>query len=314
MTFVLLGSGLVALVGGADLLVRGASTLALRLGLPPLIVGLTVIAWGTSMPELVVSLGGALAAHGDLAVGNVVGSNIANIGLILGSSALIRPLRAEVVLVRRDIPVMILVTGILVVVAVDRSIGRIEGGLFLVGLIAYTGLTLRSARRAAPREIASLAEALPTASMPTGLARTLLLTGLGLVLLLVGGRAFVDGAVRGARALGISEAVIGLTIVAVGTSLPELATSCIAAARGHVDIAVGNAVGSNLFNILGVLGTTAAVRPLTGLAIAPVDLAVMLVLSLLLLPLAWSGKRLDRREGALLLVLYVGYIVWLRCA
>ncbi|MFO7654862.1 MAG: calcium/sodium antiporter [Candidatus Krumholzibacteriia bacterium] len=312
MTILLLAVGFLGLVGGAELLVRGGAALALRLGIPPLVVGLTVVAWGTSSPELVVSAAGALSGRGDLAFGNVVGSNICNVGLILGLSAIVRPLVVHVDLVRRDVPLMLGVSVALTVLALDRDIGRWEGLAFVLVLVAATAYQLLSERRGPQRSAQDLlAIGGPPPAAQADLRRSLLFVGVGLLILIGGGQAFVSGAVRAARTLGMSEAVIGLTVVAVGTSLPELATSLVAACRGQVDLAVGNVVGSNIFNVLGVLGITALAQPLRGVGVGVTDLAVMLGLAALLLPLARTGWRLDRREGALLLAIYAGYTAWL---
>jgi len=305
----LLVAGLVLLVVGAEALVRGSAALARRLGVGPLVVGLTIVAFGTSAPELVVSTRAALAGAGDIALGNVVGSNIANILLILGVAALIRPIRIQTQLVRIDIPIMIAVSLALFLVLDNGRVSRVEGVVLLAGIAAYTALSILLARRERDPAVRRLIEeGLP--AWPRRLFEQVLAIAAGLVLLVFGADLFVRGAVRMAAALGVSEALIGLTVVAVGTSLPELATSIVAAAKGEGDIAVGNAVGSNLFNLLAILGTAATVRPLQATGVGRADLLAMAAAALVLLPLARSGLRLQRWEAALLLAGYVAYVIF----
>ncbi|PAP77100.1 calcium/sodium antiporter [Rubrivirga marina] len=312
LDLLLIAVGLVVLTGGAEGLVRGGAALALRLGLTPLAVGLTVVAFGTSSPELVVSLSAALQGQGDLAVGNVVGSNIFNVAFILGVAALVRPAAAHAQVIRVDVPIVIGSSLLLCALLLDGRLGALEGTVLLAGAGAYTAYTLWAARREAPEVQAEAGGALPDADGP--LWRDLAFVVGGLVLLVAGARMLVTGAVSIAEAAGLSEAIIGLTILAAGTSLPELATSVVAALRGQSDIAIGNVVGSNIFNVLGILGVTSLVRPLAPGGIGPVDLGVMLVLAIALLPLLRTGFRLDRLEGALLLLSYVGYTAYLLVA
>jgi cation:H+ antiporter len=312
-------AGFLLLLAGADLLVRGAAALALRLGLPPLVVGLTVVAFGTSSPELVVSGRASLAGAGAIAVGNVIGSNICNIALILGLASLVRPLTIRAQLIRRDVPVAIAAALFLVLVLLDGKVSGPEGGLLLIGLIVYLGFSLHRARAQAARapaggdQAARLEEGLARLPMapsrprhPVWLSALFLLAGIGG--LTWGADLFVKGSVAAAARLGVSQAVIGLTIVAVGTSLPELATSLMASFRKEGDIAIGNVVGSNIFNTLGILGVAALLRPLSAPGIGSVDLGVMVGLSLLMLPLFRSGFVLTRLEGLLLLLIYAGYL------
>ena len=300
-----LAGGLALLYFGAESLVRGAAALALRLGLSPLVVGLTVVALGTSAPELVVSVEAALEGRGGLALGNVVGSNISNVGLILGVSVLLRTAPVLPQLLRRDVPVMVAASVALPLLLLDGALGRAEGAVLAAALVGYVALTLWKARPGS--EALPAAEALPD---PVGSAwRDAALTLGGLVGLVVGGRFLVGGAVGIAEALGVSEAVVGLTIVAVGTSLPELATSVVASLRGEGDIAVGNVVGSNVFNVLGVLGLSAVASPLHRGAIGALDLGAMVLLAAVVVPLMWTGRRLVRWEGALLLGCYAGYLL-----
>lgn len=296
-----LALGLLLLTAGAEGLVRGGSSLALSWRISPLAVGLTVVAFGTSAPELAVSVRAALSGQGAIAAGNVVGSNSFNVAAILGLSALITPLAVHVRLIRLDIPLMLLVTAVGIVVLRDDVVSRLEGLCLVSGLVAYTVITLLLARGA----MATAVEGSPVPQHSTALAAAFVVAGLaGLVF---GAEWFVRGAVDLARRAGMSEAVIGLTIVAAGTSLPELATSLVAAVRRHTDIAIGNIVGSNLFNLLGILGTAAVVKPLATQGLVVLDLTAMAVFAAVLLPLARTGYALRRWEGA---VLFTGYSVY----
>jgi cation:H+ antiporter len=313
--------GLVALIAGAELLVRGASKLALSFGISPLVVGLTVVAFGTSSPELAVSMQSAWSGQVDIALGNVVGSNIFNVLFILGASALIVPLVVHQQLIRQEVPLMIGISLLLWALAADRGIGRWEGALLTMLMVAYTLLLVRQSRRetaAAQAQVdAEYTEAfdgLPKRGWDAhwGVQGLLILSGLALLVL--GAHWLVEAAVAFARALGVSELVIGLTIVAAGTSLPEVATSIMAALRGERDIAVGNVVGSNIFNILAVLGISASIAP-AALPVAPVmlafDIPVLLAVSIACLPIFFTGNQIARWEGALFLALYAAYTLYL---
>ena len=298
-------AGVVLLYYGAETLVRGAATLAVRGNMSPLLVGLTVVAFGTSAPELVVSVQATLAGNGGIAVGNVVGSNICNIALILGAATLVRPLQVDAQLVRLDIPLLIGVSLLLAVFLADERLGTVEGGVLLTGVVAYILFSIRVARR---RVDGALVE-MDVAVKPEGSVwRDLGFVMLGLALLVLGARGLVSGAVAIATEFGVSQTLIGLSIVALGTSLPELATSIVAAFRDEADLAIGNVVGSNLFNALGILGAAALLRPLDAVGLSGSDLGVMLATAVLILPLAWSGSVLSRSEGALLLAVYAGYV------
>jgi len=308
--------GLAALVLGAELLVRGASRLALTFGISPLVVGLTVVAFGTSSPELAVSVQSAWSGQVDIALGNVVGSNIFNVLFILGLSALIVPLVVHQQLIRQEVPLMIGASILLWALAADGGIARWEG-LLLAGLLAaYTILVVRQSRRetAAIRE--EYGEAMPGdgQSWDRHWAVQVLLVLGGLALLVLGSRWLVEAAVEFARALGVSELVIGLTLIAAGTSLPEVATSVMAAIRGERDIAVGNVVGSNLFNILGVIGVSATLAPVS-LTVAPslltFDLPVMVAVALACLPIFFTGNLIARWEGGLFFAYYLAYTAYL---
>ena len=309
---VLIAAGLALLTAGAEGLVRGGAALAIRFGITPLAVGLTVVAYGTSSPEMVVSVSTALADQGNLAIGNVVGSNIFNIALILGVAALVRPAAVQAQTVRLDVPIVIGTAVLLAALLLDGAISRGEGATLIAGALTYTAFTLWSARRETAAVQAEASEALLHEPSPAW--RDALYVAGGLALLVGGSRMLVAGAVSIAQGAGMSEAVIGLTILAAGTSLPELATSLVAAVRGQSDIAIGNVVGSNIFNVVAIVGVSALVRPLAASGIGVVDLAVMVAVSVLLLPLLWTGFRLNRWEGALLLTVYAGYTTHLLVA
>lgn len=307
--YLIIGLGL--LYVGAQTLIRGGAALALRLGLSSLAVGLTVIAYGTSSPEMVVSAQATLSGNGAISLGNVIGSNICNILLILGLAAAIAPVSAHVQVIRREIPIMIAASVLVMGLLWDGALGRLDGALLLAAVIAYTFLTLRDARRAHAASVEKeFKDEMPaTRGLGAGAAAGLVVLGLGILIL--GSHLFVDGAVRLAQGWGISQAVIGLTIVAVGTSLPELATSVVASLKGDSDVAVGNVVGSNIFNLLGILGVAALLHPLDGTDISRIDLGVMLAAAVLLLPLAQVRGKVGRAEGILMLATYAGYTWWL---
>lgn len=293
---------LALLIGGAEFLVRGSVRIAVGLGMTPLVAGLTVAAFGTSSPELVVSVGAAFDGRGDLAMGNIIGSNIGNIALVLGISALIRPLKVERQIVRMDIPVMVVAVLVLVVMLWDGYIGRFEGAILVSGLIYYTFRTIRVAKKSGSGEG-------HPAGPPKLIHYGMVVAGLGL--LVFGGMTFVNSATLIARELGVSEAVIGLTMVAVGTSLPEMATSIIAAIRKESDVAIGNVVGSCIFNVLGILGIAALLAPMAVPEIGVRDLVVLIFVSLVVLPMVRTGFVLNRVEGGLLLAGYIAYVYWL---
>lgn len=299
---------LVILTFGADFLVRGASSVALRFGVTPLVVGLTVVAFGTSAPELVVSLKAAYVGQGDISAGNVVGSNIFNIAAILGIAAMIAPMRVQLQLLRMDAPIMVLTACLLVGVLWDHQVSRWEGILFFIGIIVYVIFNVIASRKQHTAAIdAEFEEGVPHRTKSPWID-TLLIIG-GLVLLVGGSRLLVDNAIALARGLGVSEAIIGLTIVAAGTSMPELATSVVAALKKEADIAIGNIVGSNIFNVLAIVGISGSAFPFTAPGIAPIDLWVMLGLSIALVPLLATGKTLVRWEGAVLFASFIGYTI-----
>jgi len=310
ITIAILILGLVLLYFGAEGLVRGSSSLALRLGVGPLLVGLTVVAFGTSAPEMIVSVKAAYLGQGDISVGNVVGSNICNIGLILAFSAIIVPIKVASQIVRVDTPIMIGATALAMALLYDGSITRAEGILFFLLLIAYIVFSIRLAKKQAADPLAQeFSEEVKISK--TGVALDVLMVVGGLVMLVFGARFLVDSAIVIAKAFGLSEAVIGLTIVAIGTSLPEFATSLIAAIKKEADIAVGNVVGSNIFNILGILGVSAFITPLSSSGITGIDLGVMAVFALALWGFSSTGHRISRIEGSIMVLAYTVYIFWL---
>jgi len=316
MALVYFIAGLTALILGAEALVRGSSRLALAWGISPLVVGLTVVAFGTSAPELAISLGAAWAGQPDIALGNAVGSNIFNVLFILGLSALITPLVVDQQLVRQEVPLMILASVVLWALSSGGVIDRLEGLALAAMLCAYIAFAIRQSRREPEAIREEYKEAVGAAAAGRDRSWTLqvLVVLAGLVLLVVGARWLVSASVDFARALGVSELVIGLTLIAAGTSLPEVATSLVAALRGERDIAVGNVVGSNIFNIFGVLGFSAALAPVP-LRVAPAltafDVPVMVAASVACLPIFYTGSRIARWEGGLFFVYYLAYTVYL---
>jgi cation:H+ antiporter len=311
--WLLAGGGLLYL--GAEWLVSGASGLALSLRVPQLLIGLTVVAYGTSAPEVVVGIRAASTGAGDVALGNVIGSNIANLGLILGIAVLVRPARGSGSLRARELPLLLATALALPLVLLDGRVERWEAFVLVVAALAYTLWMVRSAKTGGlVEEARAVEDATGGAGGPVarGRWRQAAVAAVGLGLLLLGGGLFVDAATALARTWGMSERVVGLTIVAVGTSLPELATSVIAAARGHSDIAVGNVVGSNIFNVLLCLGTAGLTAELASpLERVGVDLAVLAGISLLGLVFMRSARRMARWEGGVLLAGYLGFIAYL---
>lgn len=310
-TGVLFVAGIVLLIWGADLLVRGAAHLAAAAGVPSLIIGLTVVALGTSAPELAVSLQASLNGQAALTLGNIVGSNIANILLILGLAALVVPLLVSPRLLQREVPAMIGISFLLWLLAADGSISRLDGAILVTLLGAFLAATIWTARPAVVPDQ-------PPTTRPDGsawgIARNLGLVVGGLILLVAGAQWLVDGAVAFARVLGVSELVIGLTVVAVGTSLPEIATSILASLRGERDIAVGNVVGSNILNILAVLGLTTLIAPqpiAVPVSALAFDLPVLVAAAVACLPIFFNGRLIARWEGALFLGYYLAYTIYL---
>jgi cation:H+ antiporter len=309
LNLLLIAGGFVVLVLGAEWLVRGASKLAAAAGVPSLVIGLTVVAFGTSAPELAVSVSSGLAGSADIALGNVVGSNIFNVLLILGLSAMAAPLIVSAQIVRIDVPIMIVASVLVWALALDHSIGRVEGGILFALIVAYTVLQIREGRKSgADAGAIANGDGKPSVALNVGLIVV------GLVLLVFGSRVLLEGATGLARAMGVSELLIGLTIVAAGTSLPELATSVLAAMRGERDIAVGNVVGSNIFNLLSVLGLSAVVVP-GGIAVAEgalsFDIPIMTAVAVACLPIFFRRHLIARWEGAVFVAYYAAYTLFL---
>jgi cation:H+ antiporter len=319
MTWLWLALGLAVLTAGAEVLVRGAVELAAAVRISPLVIGLTVVAFGTSAPELVVSLRAALTGQPEIAVGNVVGSNIFNVLVILGLSALIVPLRVDQQLVRLDVPLLILVSLVVYGMVLNGRLDQLEGGLLAAALVAYTAWLIRKSRRENSAAVlgeysAEFSEQTP--STPGRMLLFLALVAAGLGMLVVGADLFVGSAVTIARGWGMSELVIGLTLVAAGTSLPEVATSLVAAIKGERDIAVGNVVGSNIFNLMCVLGLTGLLTPggiPVGAEALAQDLPVMVLVALACLPVVLIGHAIERWEGVVLLAFYGLYTAALIC-
>jgi cation:H+ antiporter len=314
LTFVLLAVGFLALIAGGEVLVRGASGLARSLGLSPLVIGLTVVSFATSAPELAVTLDASLSGRPGLAVGNVVGSNIVNVLLVLGFSALFLPLAVRSAVTKRDVPVMIALSVLLLVLALDGSVSQLDGVVLVLLLLAYVAYSVRAGRRHYKEDRADEESGADEGVKPHRPWVDAILVLAGVALLVVGARSLVTSATEIATALGLSELIIGLTVVAIGTSLPELATSVVAAARGERELAVGNVVGSNIFNIGAVMGIVATVSP-GGVPVEPsavnFDLPVMVAVAVALLPIAFTGYGIARWEGGLFVAYYAAYTLFL---
>jgi cation:H+ antiporter len=311
-------AGLVALIVGAELLVRGASKLALSFGISPLVVGLTIVAFGTSAPEVAVSLGAVLDGKTDIALGNVVGSNIFNVLFILGLSALITPLVVNIQLIRQEVPIMVGASLLLLVLVLDGNLSAIDGAMLVALMLGYTVFLVVQSRKetqAANDEYAAEVQPAAAGSWDSRLPVQLVLMAAGLALLVVGSQWLVDSAVVFAKSMGVSDVVIGLTIVAAGTSMPEVATSVMAAVKGERDIAVGNVVGSNTFNILGCLGLSGIASGSLGLmvpeAVLNFDIWIMLAVALACIPVFMTGREIARWEGGVFLLYYVAYVAYL---
>ena len=306
LNILMIVAGVILVLWGADRLTDGAVALAERMNIPQIVIGLTIVALGTSAPEFCVSLVSALKGTPDLAVGNVVGSNIFNTMLIVGVAAMVAPMTILPSTVKKDVPVALLASiALMVMVLVDGDVSRIDAALLFIGFLAFMWITLRGAKgshaieqeQAAPRGYSVL--------------KSLLLLALGLACLVVGSNIFVDGAAYVAQALGVSEAVIGLTVVAGGTSLPELATSVVAARKGNSGIAIGNVLGSNVMNILLILGGAGLICPMNVQGITAIDFSVMTASMFLLWLFSYTKLTVARWEGAVLTALFFGYMAWL---
>lgn len=311
-------AGLAALIVGAELLVRGASKLALSFGISPLVVGLTIVAFGTSSPEMAVSVGAVLDGRTDIAIGNVVGSNVFNVLFILGLSAIISPLVVHIQLIRQEVPIMLGASLLLLALSLDGNLGLWDGLLLTALMLAYTGFLILQSRRetqAAQDEYAAEVQPATAGSWDASLPVQQALIVAGLALLVTGSDWLVDASIFFAKALGVSDVVIGLTIVAAGTSMPEVATSVMAAIKGERDIAVGNVVGSNTFNILGCLGLSGIAAGSSGLGVPEsvmnFDIWVMLAVALACLPVFVTGREIARWEGGVFLLYYGAYVTYL---
>lgn len=300
----LLVIGIIVVIKGADWLTSGAVGMAERIGVPQIIIGLTIVAMGTSMPEFFVSLMSAINGTPDLAVGNIVGSNIFNALLIVGCAAMVAPIAIQRTTVKKDIPVAVFASLLLMGMTLDGQISRIDAAILFVIFLAYLWITLRGAKT---EEGAGQEEE----KKPMPVLKAGILVIIGLACLIFGSDVFVDNATAIAHAMGISDAVIGLTIVAGGTSLPELATSVVAAKKGNSGIAIGNVLGSNVFNILMILGVTGLITPMTISGITVVDLSMMVISMILLWLFSFTKYRIERWEGVLLAAIFIGYISWL---
>jgi cation:H+ antiporter len=308
LLFLLISLGVLYL--GAEALIRGGASVALRLGLTPLVVGLTIVAYGTSTPELFVGVQAALERKGDIIIGNVVGANILNVALMLGVAALIRPQKVKLNLVYVDLPIVTLVYLLFVLFIWNGRLSRWEGLVLFIVFLVYTVFNIIQARKEKSREIREeFEEGIPTVKGKAPLAVFLIL--LGFILLALGSDLLVDNAVALATSLGISEAVIGLTIIAFGTTSAELTTAIVAASKNEPDLVFGNSIGSCVYNILCIVGISAIIVPIEAPGISSVDVAMMILMSVILLPIMWTGLVLARWEGAVLLGLYAIYLAYL---
>jgi cation:H+ antiporter len=303
--------GLFALFVGANALIKGAAALARRFGMTPLVVGLTVVAGGTSSPELFVVTGAVLEGRDGISLGNVLGANSLNIGLILGLTALVRPLQAQLQLIRFDVPIMILASLVMVAFISDGGLSRLEGTVLLAALAGYLALTVFMARRERSERVQE-EYATEVPGPLASLAGEVGLIALGLAALALGAQGLISGAVTIASAAGVSDSVIGITVIAAGTTLPELITCVVAALKREGDIAIGNIVGSNIFNLLGVLGLAGVLAPISASGIQSTEVWGAVLLAALSLPVMWRGMIVNRAEGALLIAAYIVYLtlVW----
>ena len=309
---VLLVIGFVFLVKGADAFVEGCSSVAKRFHVPTLIIGMTIVAMGTSLPETAVSITASISGNNALAVSNAVGSNIFNLMVVVGVCAVLTPLAVQVGILKRDFPLSIACAILLLILgAIDMTLGHVDGVVFIVLFAFFILYMIRSARNAGNgaegEEDELLAEEMPVMSVP----KSLIYIVAGGVAIALGSDWVVDGATTVASAMGISQTLIGLTVVAFGTSLPELATSIVAAKKKEVDMALGNVIGSNIFNILMVLGIASAVSPVAFLTENVIDIVILIIFSAIVWVLAWTKKELNRKEGILMLILYAAYVVYI---
>ncbi|MFB5630767.1 MAG: calcium/sodium antiporter [Nitrosopumilaceae archaeon] len=309
INIVLVSVGLAMLYFGAEWLVRGSVTIANKFRISQLVIGLTIVAFGTSTPELSVSVTSAIQGISDVSLGNVVGSNIANIGLILGIAAIIKPLLVDKSAIKKQVPIMIGVAILLMLISIDGIISMEEGIILAIGIVIFTVYSLKSSKRESS-DIENSSTGLNLAKRNV-ISKSIILIGLGLGMLTFGSFMTVENAVNIAKSFGVSERIIGLTLIAIGTSLPELVTSIVAALRGHADLSVGNIVGSNIFNILAIIGIAAAI---TGISVNEnmfSDYYIMIAFSFILIPIMRSGFIISRKEGYLLVGAYMAYLIYL---
>jgi len=301
------GAGLTMLYFGAEWLVKGAITISNKLGVSQLVIGLTVVAFGTSTPELAVSISSALQGLSDVALGNVVGSNIVNIGAILGISAIISPIIVSKSAIKKQVPIMIGISFLLLAIILDGKIDFVDGMLLVIGIIVFTWYSYRSSKKEIDIEEITVSQML----QKNVFSKSIVFMMAGLLLLTGGSFLTVDNAVIIGASFGISELFMGLTVVAIGTSLPELITSVVAARKGHADLSVGNIVGSNIFNILAILGISSLISGITVSEQVLIDIGIMLGFSLVLIPIMRSGFVISRKEGVFLIVGYIVYVMFL---
>lgn len=305
--FLLVAAGLAMLYFGAEWLVKGSIAISNKLGVSQLVIGLTVVAFGTSTPELAVSISSAMQGLSDVSLGNVVGSNIVNIGAILGISAIISPIMVSKSVIRKEVPIMIGISFLLLAIVLDGKIDVIDGALLVIGIIVFTGYSYRSSKKDTDIEEISVSKVL----QKNIFSKSIIFMIAGLLLLTGGSFLTVENTIAIGASFGVSELFMGLTIVAIGTSLPELITSIVAARKGHADLSIGNIVGSNVFNILAILGISSLISGITVSEKILVDIGIMLAFSLVLIPIMRSGFSISRKEGILLIAGYIGYVIFL---
>jgi cation:H+ antiporter len=303
----LVSVGLAMLYFGAEWLVKGSIAISNKLGVSQLVIGLTVVAFGTSAPELAVSVSSAMQGLSDVALGNVVGSNIVNIGAILGISAIISPIIVSKSTIRKEVPIMIGISFLLLAIILDGKIDFIDGALLVIGIIVFIGYSYRSSKKDTDIEKIPVSQVL----QKNVFSKSLIFIAIGLLLLTAGSFLTVDNAVIIGSSFGISELFMGLTVIAIGTSLPELITSIVAAKKGHADLSIGNIVGSNIFNIMAILGISSLISGITVSEQVLIDVGIMLAFSLVLIPIMRSGFVISRKEGIFLIAGYIGYVVFL---
>ena len=307
LNFLLVAAGLTMLYFGAEWLVKGSIAISNKLGVSQLVIGLTVVAFGTSTPELAVSISSAMQGLSDVSLGNVVGSNIVNIGAILGISAILSPIIVSKSTIRKEVPIMIGISFLLLAIVLDGKIDFLDGALLVIGIVVFTWYSYRSSKKDVDIEEIPVSQVL----QKNIFSKSIIFMIAGLLLLTVGSFLTVDNVVAIGASFGISELFMGLTIVAIGTSLPELITSVVAARKGHADLSVGNIVGSNIFNIMAILGISSLISGITVSEKILVDIGIMLAFSLVLIPIMRSGFVISRKEGIFLIAGYVGYVIFL---